>query len=44
MVGLLIVSATVLLVILLRPRRDPYVRRITSSRNGLPWWRDRELY
>lgn len=44
MVSLLIISITAILVILLRPRRDPFVRRITRSRNGQGWWRERELY
>ncbi|MCI0398020.1 MAG: hypothetical protein L0332_07485 [Chloroflexi bacterium] len=32
------------LFILFRPRRDRYVRRVASLRNGQPWWRDKESY
>jgi hypothetical protein len=33
-----------LLLILFRPRRDPFVRRVTRSFNGLPRWRSQERY
>ena len=32
----------ILLVILFRPRRSRYIRRVTSNRNGQPWYRDLE--
>ncbi|MBK7179553.1 MAG: hypothetical protein IPH82_20650 [Chloroflexi bacterium] len=41
---LLIVSLSGIVVILFRPRRSPYVRRITGTRNGRPWWKDNEPY
>ena len=44
-IALTIVSALGLLVLLLRPReRGPWVRNVTSTRNGQPWWVDRSLW
>ena len=42
--AILIISAVIILAILFWPRPDPYVRDIVSTRNGQPWWRDREPY
>jgi hypothetical protein len=37
---LFFLCTAILLFILFRPRRSPYDRRVTGSRNGLPWNRD----
>ncbi len=41
---LMILALLVLLVTLFWPYRSPYVRRTTRTRNGLPYWKDKELY
>ena len=42
--AIVIISAIAILVILYRPRRDPYVRRITKSYNGQHYRKERERY
>lgn len=39
---LILTCTAILLFILFRPRRSPYSRRVTGSRNGQPWYRDLE--
>lgn len=42
--AVIVICVGLILVILFWPRRSPYGRNVTSSRNGLPRWRDQELY
>lgn len=42
--AILIFCSLAILAILFWPRRSPYVRRVTRSRNGQPWWRNREPF
>ena len=44
LVALIIACPLLILIILLYPRRPRYIRRVTRNRNGLPRWRDQELY
>ncbi|MCP5097680.1 MAG: hypothetical protein GY943_19205 [Chloroflexi bacterium] len=41
---LLVVLPLSLLALIFWPRKDKYVRDITSSRNGMPYWHDDEQY
>lgn len=41
---IVLVTAILTLALLFWPRRSRYVRRVTSNRNGQPWWRDRDPY
>jgi hypothetical protein len=41
---IIILGILYLLYLLLRPYRDPYVRRTTKSYNGRPYGKERELY
>lgn len=42
--AIVVVGILLLLLILFRPRRDPYVRRVTKSYNGQRYGKERELY
>lgn len=42
--AILVFCLLAILAILFWPRRSPYVRRVTSNRNGQPWWRNREPF
>lgn len=42
--AILIACPLLLLIILFRPRRSPYVRRVTRSYNGQHYGRDKEPY
>lgn len=44
LVAILVVCPLLLLIILFRPRRSPYVRRVTRSYNGQHYGKGRELY
>ena len=39
-IAILLGLAATVLFILFRPRRNRFTRRVTSSRNGQPWWVD----
>jgi hypothetical protein len=41
---ILIICALISLIILFRPRREPYVRRVTRSYNGRPYGKEQEPY
>jgi hypothetical protein len=42
--AIVIIGILLLLFILFRPYRDPYVRRTTKSYNGQRYGKERELY
>jgi hypothetical protein len=44
LIALMVIALLMILVPLLRPYRSPYVSRTTKTRNGLPYWKDKELY
>ena len=42
--ALIVICLLLILGILFWPRRTDPVRRVTRSRNGQPFWKDKELY
>ena len=44
LIGIFVGCVFVILIILLYPRRSPYVRRVTKSYNGRQHGKERELY
>ncbi|MCA9918840.1 MAG: hypothetical protein KC445_12855 [Anaerolineales bacterium] len=42
--AVIVFGLLLILGILFWPRRSPHVRRVTRNRNGLPYWKDKELY
>ena len=42
--AIVIIALLALLLILFVPRRGSFVRNVTSTRNGQPYWRDQEPY
>jgi hypothetical protein len=41
---LVVVCLVAVVVILFRPHRPPFVSRTAKTRNGLPWWKEKEPY
>ena len=42
--ALIVICLLLILGILFWPRRTDHVRQVTRSRNGQPFWKDKELY
>lgn len=40
----IVIGLLTVLALLFWPRRSPYVRKVSSPRNGQPRWRDQEPY
>ncbi|MCB9005947.1 MAG: hypothetical protein H6656_00920 [Ardenticatenaceae bacterium] len=42
--ALIVICLLLIVGILFWPRRTNHVRQVTRSRNGQPFWKDKELY
>lgn len=42
--ALIVICLLLILGILFWPRRTDHVRQVGRNRNGMPYWKDKELY